>query len=872
MNVRELKAYFKKKASEEYKKFFAVETLGRRGYTRHRCVRCGKFFWSAVERAVCGEPECSGGYTFIGNPIAKQIDYIGVWREFAEMFAKFGYTPIKRYPVVARWRDDTDFVQASIYDFQPHVVSGAVEPPANPLVVPQFCLRFVDIDNVGVTGRHLTSFVMIGQHAFVPPERFDINLYLEHICEWLFVGLRIPKEEVVFHEDGWAGGGNGGNCMEFFSRGCELGNQVYMHYSVGETLEELRLKVLDMGTGQERYAWFSSGLPNTYEPVMPTVCRKLFSQTGFSPDRKSFEQFLPYSGLLNVEEANVEEVWRDIALKIGEDVDELKKVVYPLAAIYSIADHTRGLLFALNDGALPSNVGGGYNLRVLARRCFSLAERYGWDIDIFSLFEEHARYLSPQYPELQDNISDIKNIISDEMEKYRKTRERARSIVENLITKQKLDEEKLVEIYDSHGVTPDMVEEVSRRLNKRIHIPEDFYARVTARHEKTTKKAQAAEPYEVPDTEILYYDDVFDFDAEVLYVSGERVILDRTAFFPESGGQSYDAGFIDTHEVHRVEKVGGVIIHFVAHHAFKIGQHVSCSINKERRLQLARHHTATHIINGVCRQLLGNHIWQAGAEKTIEKARLDITHYKSLTKRELGEIEREANRIVLEGRKVDRFFLERNEAEKRYGFRLYQGGVVPGKVLHIVDITGLDVEACGGTHLDNTAKCGSIRILSAEKIQDGVVRLEYVAGLRAVEENLSQKGIIDTVSETFSVGEGQIVKTAERFFSEWKERGKEIETLQKRISEMNASMLSGKFVQKEGLRFLDVRLEGTLEEIRATALTLVAEDAVIVLSNGGNLVVACGRKAQEKGYKAHEYIKKFGKGGGTADLAQGVVK
>src|SRR3989344_6243717 len=186
MDLKKLKADLKKQTDKSPEKFYAVKTLKEKGYSREHCENCGKYFWTTTSDKICGDPSCAGGYTFIGEKVAKKkMDFIDVWKEFSGMFKKLGYTPIKRYPVVARWRDDTYWNNASIYDFQPYVVNGEVEPPANPLVVPQPCVRFNDIDNVGITGRHYTSFIMIGQHAFDTPEKYNQEKYLGDIFSWL---------------------------------------------------------------------------------------------------------------------------------------------------------------------------------------------------------------------------------------------------------------------------------------------------------------------------------------------------------------------------------------------------------------------------------------------------------------------------------------------------------------------------------------------------------------------------------------------------------------------------------------------------------------------------------------------------------------
>ena len=219
---KEIKSWFKKEAQKNPDKYYATSVLKKEGFERKHCKACKTYFWTTTGGDVCGNPSCSGGFRFINDtPAKKKLDYIGVWKEFSKLFSKWGYTPIKRYPVAARWRNDTDFVQASIYDFQPYVVSGEVEPPANPLVVPQFCLRFNDIDNIGITGAHYCAFVMIGQHAFMQPKDWDQNKFFTDIHNWLKQGLGLPNDEITFHEDAWAGGGNFGPCMEYFSRGLE---------------------------------------------------------------------------------------------------------------------------------------------------------------------------------------------------------------------------------------------------------------------------------------------------------------------------------------------------------------------------------------------------------------------------------------------------------------------------------------------------------------------------------------------------------------------------------------------------------------------------------------------------------------------------
>ncbi|MBI3034725.1 alanine--tRNA ligase [Candidatus Woesearchaeota archaeon] len=782
---KEIKKEFKAKASKEPDKYYATSVLKAEGFMRNKCGKCGTFYWSTIKDNVCGNPSCSGGFRFIGNtPAKKKLDYVGVWNEFSSLFKKWGYTPIKRYPVVARWRDDTDFVQASIYDFQPYVVSGEVEPPANPLVVPQMCLRFNDIDNIGITGAHYCAFVMIGQHAFMKPKDWSQARFFTDIHNWLKIGLGLKNDEIKFHEDAWAGGGNFGPCMEYFSRGLELGNQVYMMFEQTQTgYKELNLKVLDMGMGHERNAWFTQGKSTSYETTFPTVVKKLYSATGVKVDDSLMQRFLPYSSYLNVDEVDdIDKVWKDVASKVGADVKELREKILELAALYSIAEHSRALLVALSDGALPSNGGGGYNLRVILRRALSFIDKYKWKIYLPDVCRWHAEYLKPLFPELSENLGEVEKILEVEKSKYEATKQKTQSMISKFI-KEELNDKKLLLLYDSYGITPEIVREESLKFGKKISVPEKFYARVAELHAKqeqehATKREEKLNLDGVPETKAMYYYDYTknEFKARIVRVIDNKIILDQTYFYPTSGGQIHDTGTIAGEKVIDVFKQGSVIVHVLSgKHEFPEGEEVECEIDLQRRLQLAKHHTSTHIINAAAKKVLGNHINQAGAKKDIDKATIDLTHYQSITDGELAKIGEEANKLVKQSITVHSNFVPRTEAEQRYGMAIYQGGAVPGKLLRIVNIDGVDVEACGGTHLRNTSEAGEIKILKATKISDGIVRLYFTAGEAAQYVKKSEKEILEEASKLLGVKIEQLPARAEELFNKWKLAKKAVE-------------------------------------------------------------------------------------------------
>ncbi len=786
---KDTKKWFKGEASKDPEKYYATAVLQQRGFARKQCGTCKTWFWTVnKDQTVCGDASCAGGFTlFDNNPCKKEMDYITTWKEFARMFEKKGYAVTPRYPVVARWNPTMDFTIASIAAFQPYVVSGEVEAPAKQLVIPQFCLRFGDTDNVGVTMSHMTGFIMIGQHAFVTEQEWDQDKVFEDIFDWLTEGLGLPYEEITFHEDAWAGGGNFGPCMEYFSRGVELGNQVYMMFEQDDDApdgyRELQLKVLDMGMGHERNAWFSQGRGTIYDATFPTVIKELKERTKVSYDEELMHKYIPYAAFLNLDEIDdINEAWARVSQEVGIPAEELREKIGPMTAIYAIAEHARSLLFALADGALPSNVGGGYNLRMIYRRAQGFIERYEWDVDMGLVAEWHAQYLKPLFPELLENIDDVKKILAVEKQKYLENKKRSSQIIRNLLTKGKVSKEQLLKLYDEQGIQPEHVAEEGKKQKITIDIPENFYGLIAERHEGKDHKVQTAKEHKfdlngIPNTSILYFDswDYVEFTAPVMMViDSDKVVLERTAFYPTSGGQEHDTGTLNDIPVVDVFKQDGVIIHKLGSKvAWKKGEIVQGHIDIDRRMQLAQHHTAAHIINGAAKKVLGNHVWQAGAAKTTEKGRLDITHYDTITDEELQAIEQEANAMVQKNIPLTKQVQAKSLAEAEHGFRLYQGGAVPGKEIRVVDIPGFDTEACGGTHLNTTSEAGYIRILRSTKVQDGIVRIEFTAGLAAEKLAHEKADKLDELKAFLGVDDDKLVPAAaERVFTMWKKAKK----------------------------------------------------------------------------------------------------
>ena len=718
-----------KEFSSDPDRYYKVKLFEEQGFTRKACSKCGRFFWTLDSgRNLCPE-DADDTYSFIGEPpTSKRFDYTQAWKQVEEFFVKNNHTSVSRYPVVCRWRDDLYFTIASIVDFQRVMGSKVVfEFPANPLVVPQTCLRFKDLENVGVTGRHFSSFCMIGQHSIPNEGGYWKDECVDLDYRLLTDQFGIKKEEVVFVEDVWAGGGSFGSSLEYFVRGLELGNAVFTEFQ-GElgkhtTLEQ---KVIDMGAGLERFAWITNGTPTAYDCCFGPITNHLMQKIGIDSDSEMLRNYFTaiaknleiYDDLIDVRKHAVSSA--------GLTEDQISRIISPLEGMYLIADHLRTLIFAITDGALPSNVGGGYNLRMMLRRINGTMDRMNLKLDIDELVDMHIDYLKDTYPELDGRRQDVKTILKLESQRYVESKVHMKKKADKIRERGMPSVDELITLYESDGITPEYLKEIEVISE----IPSSFYEKLSDLHQSDKKKTVGQLAIEdLAETEMLFYkDDPMSFDAKVLRVIDDLVILDRTSFYARGGGQEPDYGTISGSKVIDVNKHGGIILHKLDGLIPKEGDTVSCAVDETRRADITKNHTSTHILNSSARGVLGSWIWQHSAFKEADHARLDITHHSSLTDQQVVDIERVANEIVAKDMKVSIENYDRGTAEQKYGFKIYQGGVVPVKSVRIVSIEDFDVEACGGTHVKKTKEIELIKITKTKRIQDGVVRIEFVSG------------------------------------------------------------------------------------------------------------------------------------------------
>ena len=877
MNKDEILAKF----SAEPERYYKIKLFQEQGFTRRSCSVCKRFFWTLDSARHACPDHSDDTYSFIGSPpTSKRFDYTEAWKQVESFFVKNGHASISRYPVVCRWRDDLYFTIASIVDFQRVMGSKVVfEFPANPLVVPQTCLRFKDIENVGVTGRHFSSFCMIGQHSIPNNKGYWKDECVDLDFRLLTESFGINKNEITFVEDVWAGGGSFGSSLEYYVRGLELGNAVFTEFQ-GELGNHTTLdqKIIDMGAGLERFAWITMGTPTAYDCCFGPITQKLFQKVGIDADSIILTRYFTEIAR-NLEKFPDLSQVRKAAIKSSQISEtHLTKMIAPLEGIYMIADHLRTLIFAISDGALPSNVGGGYNLRIILRRIMATIDRLGLKLDLDELIDYHIDYLKKTYPELEQYRSEVKTIIGIEVGRYHESKTRMEKIAQNLKSQKKtLNVEDMIKLYESDGVTPDYLKE----YDVISEIPDSFYSKLSDLHQSEKKKA--SEEFDlagIPETDLLFYkDDPAKFDAKVLKVIKNKfVVLDRTSFYARGGGQEPDHGKINGQDVVDVTKHASVVLHEINGIAPKEGDIVSCEIDSARRANITKHHTSTHVVNSSARNILGSWVWQHSAFKDKEYGRIDITHHSSLTDEDVKKIEGFANSIIQKNYPVTIQEYERGQAEQQFGFRIYQGGVVPVKSVRIVKIEDFDVEACGGTHVKRTGELGLIKITKSERIQDGVIRLEFVSGQAAIDFVQKQEGDVMSIIKSLGTNRDKLLKSFEHAMTDSEAAKKKLKQLIKRTSTTTAKDVISSAKSFGPVKFYHVIDEELDEEFHiAVGDEAIKQDptllycALIVKGSGIRIIVFAGEKAR---FKAGDLVKEIssklgGSGGGDPRFGQG---
>lgn len=772
-----------------------IETLKSLGFVRKSCTSCGSAFWTLDSgRMTCGDTECDG-YSFIGQKVTSKRYNNNEMRSLFVNFFKKDHTFLEPYPVVPRWREDVLLVNASIYDFQPHVTSGYVKPPANPIVMSQPCIRMIDVDLVGETGRHLTSFEMMCHDSFNTPKEsvYWIDGTVERSYNFFTRGMGITPEYLTYKEKPWSGGGNGGEAVEVFARGLEVATLVFMNMKIdpagsveidGDHYSRMGMEIVDTGYGLERSSWLSYGTPTIYDFLYPQVIRNVVESSGVEPvDQDLMAHVTNLSSKTGI--FGVNELAKSLHESEGvhHGIEELKSEIRRAKAIYTVADHTRSILFMLSNYVIPSNVKVGYLARILLRRTLRNLSVLGSDNIIMDLLEIHAKNFSAILKDPPWNF--IRQSIEEESGKYEAALGRGESIVSRIIEKSgTVTLQDAVKLYDSHGLDPETVSRIAEKHGALLKVPANFQEEIVKLHDQGNGRKKEGETYPELETRPLYYDDtsILDFTAIVLYSSDKKVILNQTAFYPEGGGQPCDQGYLDLGsrkvKVTYVQKKGKTIIHHVSENIPEKTR-LSGHVEPYRRRRLMLHHSATHLLLAVSREILGDHVWQAGAQKGVEESRIDITHFSKLTASEIEKIEKRCLDYIQEGRSITVRNIDWFKAVDKYGFTLFQGGTPLDSKLRVVEIEGVDAEGCGGTHMKNTNQLGFIKIIRADAVQEGIQRLIFCAGDAAI-------GYVQKLYTSFRQIQSSLgsdldgtLSSFQKIYNENIEQGKKLEFLRK---------------------------------------------------------------------------------------------
>tara|TARA_Y100000590_G_scaffold234450_2_gene264009 strand:- start:446 stop:3364 length:2919 start_codon:yes stop_codon:yes gene_type:complete len=917
------------------------------GFIRRTCRVTEQFFWTRdANRETCGD-SVEDPYTFIGKPIIEGFPMRGkelkdAMREmFLNFFEQRDHERVAPYPVIARWRDDIHLTIASIADFQPHVTSGTVPPPANPLGISQPCIRLTDVAAVGRSGRHLSTFEMMAHHAFNRPKDGDVVYWIDQCVrycdEMLCEHLGIDPAEITYLENPWSGGGNAGPALEVIVGGLELATLVFMNLEEhdsgdveikGLRYREMDLQIIDTGYGLERFCWAAAGTPTIYEAIYPESIDWLKSLAGFdemvSGMGLSAEtdvllgELSRLAGILNIDVGtDVDSLYSILSQRLVDSgldvsVEELKRLTEPLSGIYAIPDHMHAICNMLGDGLVPSNAKAGYLVRMLSRRVCRMKADLGLDVSLAELAAHHID-THLDYSGFVQSREGTLAILSLEEQRYHEMLRKGEAAVRTALRdlphdSKEAPDEILFRLAEERGLNPDMVASIANSAGwKNLGVRVGFAADMAARNAERTKAAASArghsEVFESeghPATSLDFYRDTsqtsfdasvlecnkitatqldaLDLSSEVSIIPTHWTVLDRTLFYPEGGGQLGDQGTLGAVNVADTRIENGVVFHLTDG---PVSGKTTGVVDWERRRQLMDHHTAVHIVGGSARTLLGPHVWQAGSNKGERYARIDLTHYQRLSRDNLDEIEDHANEIISANPTVDKLVLERAEADTRFGFELYQGGPPKHSEIRIIRIGEHDVQACGGTHHDKAGEVGEIRIIRSSQVQDGVERLQIVAGETAREHARAQERLLTESSEVLGVSPEDLPGAVSRFFDEWKSQQKKIESLEAEIVRLRTSGGGDGAVEKEGIRYAVMEVGGDIKALMTMLGQLTRDPQKPTLAvlgtrdGGGKIIVASteGTSAAEK-HDATQILRAIaghidGGGGGSSTMAQG---
>ena len=809
------------------------------------------------------------------------------------------------------------------------------EPPRHRVTTCQKCIRTPDIERVGITARHGTFFEMLGNFSFqdyfkdevipwawefltsdewmaIPKDRLHISVYEEDDEAYDIwtkkVGIapdhmvRLGKEDNFWEH----GSGPCGPCSEiYFDRGPEYGcgkptcgvgcdcdrymeiwNLVFSQFDADGKghYERLARPNIDTGMGLERLACVMQNVGNLFEvDTVQSVLHHVEHIAG-----KTYKQ----------------DPKTDISIRV-------------------ITDHIRSCTFMVSDGILPSNEGRGYVLRRLLRRAARHGRMLGIDHPfLVDLVETVIQSSESAYPELREHDAYIKKVIGTEEANFARTIDAGMNILNNMIDRLEKAHQKLLsgmdafKLNDTFGFPLDLTKEIAAEQG--LEIDEDgFHAEMKkqkerARAERLKKNisgwsedlfgALEAEP-----TVFTGYDTLTDkctvvalSDEETLTDAiatdeeakdGVLVVLDKTPFYAEMGGQAADHGVLNGTEcslrVLDVKKTPkGYYVHTCVLESgiVKVGDVLTAQVDKGYRMAIARNHTATHLLQAALREVLGDHVHQAGSYQDAEITHFDFTHFSAVTPEELVRVQKIVNDKIFESMNVTVKEMPIEEAKKLGAMALF--GEKYGKVVRVVDIEGWSTEFCGGTHVKNTAQIGGFKIVSESSVAAGIRRIEAVTGRNLLIRANLQEAMLHTVANTLKANNVTALPVrAEAVMAENKALAKELEEIKAQVAASKVTSLFDNAEEIGGVKIASAYFTGTtgdtLRGMCDTVRDKAVKPAVAVLVGKAEdkitMAVTVTKQAQEKGLKAGALVKEIaaiagGKGGGKPDFAMAGLK
>lgn len=806
--------------------------------------------------------------------------------------------------------------------------TGELTPPRTRVTTCQKCIRTPDIERVGITARHGTFFEMLGNFSFGDYFKHEATAWAWEFCTKV---LEMPAEKIyisVYQDDDEAydiwtkelgvspdhmvrlgkednfwehGAGPCGPCSElYFDRGekygcgsptCGVGcdcdryvefwNLVFTQFDNDGNNNYTRLKScnIDTGMGLERLACIMQGVDNLFE--VDTV-------------QNIMKHIMQIAGVKYHEDEK-----KDVSLRV-------------------ITDHIRSTTFMIGDGVMPSNEGRGYVLRRLLRRAARHGRLLGIDgTFLYKVCETVIKENETAYPNLVEKHDLIVKVIKAEEESFNKTIDTGLNLLENIITQSDskvLSGADAFKLQDTFGFPIDLTKELLEERGMSVDIDEydRLYAqsRAAARAARKDAGAQAWKDSnvsfkDVGATEFVGYTD-YSCDAEIkaIVTNGERaefatsdsevvIVLNKTPFYGESGGQAGDTGVIKTDnatlEVTATGKTpDGVVLHiarFINGDSIALGDKVHAQIDVEKREATRRNHTAAHLLQAALRKHLGSHVEQAGQLVNSEEMRFDFTHFSALSGDELKAIEREVNEVILKGIPVETREMPIEEAKKLGAMALF--GEKYGDVVRVVSAGDFSVELCGGTHADNTAKLGLFKIVSESSVAAGIRRITAVTGFGVLKHIENDERIMQSAAAAMKLGNvAELDKRAATLATEVKAKDRELAELRSEISALKAGSLMDSARQVGGVRLITAEIEvsnpGELRSMCDTARDngsdIVAVFAGVNKEKGTlNFACACGADAIKLGAHAGNIVRETakiagGSGGGKPDSAMAGAK